>query len=234
MVVLLPMGVVEPHGPHLPLETDTIISLGAAVRAATMLACQDVTPLIAPAVPYGVTRYAAGFTGAVSVDSEALIAFTRGVIRSLLQDGMSHVCLVNNHLEPEHVRALEDAIRGFSPTEASLACPTAKRWARTLSDEFKSGACHAGRYETSIVMALLPERVDDEALSGLPDVPISLSKKIRDGVSDFVEMGLTRSYAGSPATADAAHGEEQIGLLATMIATVALEAMGLGTGQAPE
>jgi creatinine amidohydrolase len=233
VVVMLPVGVVEPHGPHLPLETDTLISLGACARAASTLTDEGFEPLIAPALPYGVTRYASAFKGTVSVDGPTLAAYLRCVIEAFLRDGVSHVCLVNNHLEPEHVDILRDVIVGFASDKASLACPLEKRWARTLSDEFRSGACHAGRYETSIVMALRPELVDDDARRLLPDVPISLSEKIRAGLTDFAAMGLARSYAGSPATADAGHGEEQLERLATMIVTVVLEARGRSTPGPP-
>ena len=55
----------------------------------------------------------------------------------------------------------------------SVACPLTKKWARTLDAEFKSGACHAGLYETSIMMAAAPEMVDDAVRGVLPPVPIS-------------------------------------------------------------
>src|SRR5574341_743744 len=66
-VVLVPVGSVEPHGPHLPLGTDTLISEAAAARAVPLLAKKGVVALIAPPIAYGVTRYAEGFAGAVSV-----------------------------------------------------------------------------------------------------------------------------------------------------------------------
>ncbi len=67
-VLLLPLGATEPHGPHGPLETDTLISLGVCRRAAERLADDpDVRALVLPPLPYGVTRYGAAFPGAVSI-----------------------------------------------------------------------------------------------------------------------------------------------------------------------
>jgi creatinine amidohydrolase len=142
VVALVPVGSVEPHGPHLPLDTDTRISEAAADRAAERLRAAGLATLTAPSVPYGVTRFAEGFAGAVSVPAEVLTPFLRAVVDGYLEAGFAHVCLVNNHLEPAHDAAVRAAIAGQGG-RASVACPLSRRWARTLSDEFKSGACHA-------------------------------------------------------------------------------------------
>jgi creatinine amidohydrolase len=225
VVVMIPVGSVEPHGPHLSLVTDTVISRAAAVRAADILKRRGIVPLIAPEISYGVTECAAAFSGAISVSTGSLKAFLRSVVEGFLANGVAHVCLINNHLEPAHVEAVRAALVGIETGRASVACPVDKRWARTLSSEFKSGAAHAGRYETSILLAADPELVDDAIRTGLPEVPVSLSDKLRAGVTDFVEMGLSRAYAGAPAEATAAHGNEQLDKLATMIATEIREAL---------
>lgn len=215
-VVLLPVGSVEPHGPHMALATDTVISIGACERACARLEAQGVLARIAPAVPYGVTDCARQFAGAISVPAPALTGFLRAVTDGYLAGGVDHLCLVNNHLEPDHDAAVRAAIDGLGD-RASVACPLTRKWARTLSAEFKSGACHAGRYETSIVLAAEPSLVDDELRATLPEVPVSLSDKLRDGVTDFVDMGMADAYAGDPAAATADEGRELLDLLADMI-----------------
>jgi len=225
-VVLLPVGSVEPHGPHMSLVTDTVISEGAAERAAAILDRMGLEVRIAPAVPYGVTECAKQFRGAVSVPAEVVSAFLRAVVEGFVGSGVDHVCLINNHLEPGQDRAVRAAIAELPAGVASVACPLTRRWGRTLSAEFKSGACHAGRYETSIIMAEAPALVDDEARRSLPAVDISLSEKLRAGVEDFVDMGLARAYAGAPAEASAAEGDELLDRLAVMVATEVLEALG--------
>jgi creatinine amidohydrolase len=228
--VLLATGSVEPHGPHLPLATDTLISEEAAARAAVALHARGVAAYVAPSVPYGVTGYAAGFSGALSVPAAALTEMLRAIVHALLADGWSHVCLVNNHLEPAHDAAVRAAVADVSLGRASVACPLTRRWGRTLSEEFKRGNCHAGRYETSLVLAA-GAHVRPLA-TALPALQTSLSDGIRAGKSTFAEMGLDRAYTGAPADATAVEGEELYAKLAEMVVTEVLEGLA-SAGYAP-
>jgi creatinine amidohydrolase len=219
--VLVPVGSVEPHGPHLPLATDAIISEEASRRAARALEAQGIHTLVAPTVPYGVTDYAAGFAGAIGVPADVLRALLHAIASRLHADGFTHVCFVNNHLEPAHDQAVRGAALALPKGAVSVACPLTKRWGRTLSDEFKEGDCHAGRYETSLVMAAGGD-VRDE-FSTLPELDVSLAKEMRAGRHTFLEMGLTRAYTGSPAEATAAEGSALYDKLAEMIVTEVTE-----------
>ncbi len=227
VVALVPVGSTEPHGPHLGLGTDVVISAAACVRATELLERKGpLVGVIAPAISYGVTECAAGFPGAVSVPAAVLTAYVAAVCDGLLAQGPRHVCLVNNHLEPAHDAAIRAVLAGRE-RKVSVACPLTKKWARTLSDEFKSGACHAGRYETSIVMAAAPELVDEAARQTLPPVPISLSQQLAAGVTTFQAMGLDRAYAGDPKAASIEEGERLIQRLAEMVVGEIREALGL-------
>ena len=226
--VLVPVGSVEPHGPHLPLSVDTSISELACIRAARRLADagdvdQRVDVYIAPSVPYGVTDFASGFPGAIGVPAAALTAFLRAIVEHLLADGWSHVCLVNNHLEPAQEVAVLSAIAEAPKGAASVACPLKKRWALTLSDEFKRGDCHAGRYETSLAMAAGLDVRDD--FRALPKRDVSLSREIKAGKTSFIAMGMDRAYTGAPAEATAREGEELFEKLADMIVTEVIEGL---------
>src|SRR4051812_40874590 len=75
LAILLPVGSVEPHGPHLTLLTDTIISEASAQLAAERLEAQGTLAFVAPAVPFGVTDCAAGFKGAISVPGGVLASY---------------------------------------------------------------------------------------------------------------------------------------------------------------
>jgi creatinine amidohydrolase len=211
--VLVPVGSVEPHGPHLPLATDTLLGETAALRACEALEEQGIRTAIAPSVAYGVTDFAEGFAGAVSVPAGVLTALLRAIVERLRSDGWTHVCLVSNHLEPAHDAAVREAIRGISGS--SVASPLTKRWGRTLSDEFKRAECHAGRYETSLVLA-----AGGRVASGyqeLPRVGVNLAAEIAAGRNRFRDIGMDRAYTGSPAEATREEGDALYGKLVAMI-----------------
>jgi len=227
VVALVPVGSTEPHGPHLGLGTDVVISAAACVRATELLDKKGaLVGVIAPAVSYGVTECATGFPGAVSIPAGVLTAYVAAICDGLLAQGLRHVCLVNNHLEPAHNAAIRAVLAGREG-KVSAACPLTKKWARTLSPEFKSGACHAGQYETSIMMAAAPEMVDESMRTVLAPVPISLSEKLAAGVGTFAAMGMELAYAGDPAAATIEEGEQQILRLAEMVVGEIREALGL-------
>jgi creatinine amidohydrolase len=211
--VLVPVGSVEPHGPHLPLGTDTLLSETAAMRACDALAAKGFRAVVAPSVGYGVTDFAAGFAGAVSVPAPVLTGLLRAIATSLRADGWSRVCFVNSHLEPAHDAAVRAAVDGLAG--ACVASPLRRRWARTLGEEFQRGDCHAGRYETSLVLAA-GGRVSDEHRA-LPALHISLSDAIRAGQSRFRDIGMDRAYTGAPAEASRHEGDDLYEKLVAMI-----------------
>lgn len=237
-VVIWPVGSTEPHGPHLPLSTDVVLAEENAHRAAQTLRAEGVSALVAPTLPYGVTDFAAGFAGAVSVPAEALIALLVAGAECFLRDGFAHVCLLNHHLEPGQLAAIAEAARRVADVHGagavSAPAVVSRRWGRRLTAEFKSGACHAGCYEGSLVLAARPALVDKHAMQTLPEVPISLSDAIQAGQRTFLEAGADHAYTGAPAQATAAEGQQTYRVLTEMVVTEVREALGLQPpGHAP-
>ncbi len=229
VVALVPIGSTEPHGPHLPLATDAILSDEACDRAAKALAARAIDALVAPCIAYGVTRYARDFRGAIGVSAATLEALLGDVANALLADGFREVVFVNNHLEPAHVHAIARAtatlVETHGPSRVLFANHLDRRWGRTLTEEFKRGDCHAGCYETSLMLAARPALVDRAAAQALPAVPISLAKAIRDATAagqhdvTFAGIGMDRAYTGTPAAGTADEGDASYARLVEMIVT---------------
>lgn len=223
-VLLLPVGATEPHGPHAPLSTDSLISMSMCRRAAGRLVDDpDVRALILPALPYGVTRYAAAFAGAVHVAANTLQALVVDICTSLVDQGLRHIVIVNNHLEPEHVAALRRVVATLRATrgvDIGYLDLVRRRSAARLTAEFRAGECHAGRYETSLVLADHPELVDRPQLPGLPHVRVNMPAAMAGGRTDFVAMGMHDAYCGAPADATAEEGEATLATLTDMLVEV--------------
>ncbi|MBV8527067.1 MAG: creatininase family protein [Candidatus Dormibacteraeota bacterium] len=214
-VLLLPVGAVEPHGPHAPLDTDSIISMEVAEAAARELAGDPaLRVLVLPPIGYGVTRYAAAFPGAVSLSPGTLEALVSEVTTAVRDQGYAHVVIVNSHFEPEHVAALRRAAEGSG---AVLFDVTRRRMAERLTDEFRSGAAHAGRYETSLVLATRPGLVDGERMRTLPSHFVDMPAAMASGKTDFIAMDMHEAYCGAPAEATAEEGASTFTTLTTML-----------------
>src|SRR5688572_19969204 len=84
-VALLPIGSTEPHGPHLPLDTDVTIALAQARRAAARLGELGVTAVVLPAIAYGITRFTEGFAGRVTLRPGTLWALLEDLVLALEQ-----------------------------------------------------------------------------------------------------------------------------------------------------
>jgi creatinine amidohydrolase len=210
-VALLPVGAVEPHGPHAPLGTDTLISEGICRRAAAAVGA-----VVLPTLPYGVTRYGAAFPGAVGVSESTLRALVAEVCQAALEQGFRAVVIVNSHFEPEQVATLR-AAAGDLGHRVALLDLTRRANAPRLTREFQDGSCHAGRYETSLILADAPALVDAEQMARLPELAVDMPAAIAAGRTDFVAMGMHDAYCGAPAAASAAEGEATFAALTELL-----------------
>lgn len=219
-VAVLPVGAVEAHGPHLPLETDVIIAEAMARTGAAWLAARGRKVVILPALGYTTAAFAQGFTGTVSLRPETVTATLVDIARSLSGHGFGALAIANAHLDPGHLASLEagvSAIRREIGLVVAFPNLAARPWALRLGDEFKSGACHAGQFETSIVLAERPELVREAMRETLPPNPASLSRAIREGKLDFNAAGGPRAYFGYPAQATAEEGRATVETLGQIL-----------------
>lgn len=225
---VLPVGAVEAHGPHLPLSTDVVIAQAMARAGAERLRAAGWTAVVMPALPYTAAPFAAAFPGTVSVAPETLVAMLLDVASELGRHGFAALAIANAHLDPAHLGALSEVVtraraQGLPPVVAPDL--TRKPWGGRLTEEFKTGACHAGRFESSIVMAERPEWVREPVRVALPPNPSSLSTAIREGRRSFAEAGGPRAYFGWPADATADEGRATVATLGEILAEAVLAAL---------
>ena len=229
VVAFVPIGSTEPHGPHLPLDVDVTIAEAQARRAGERLAAEGVRSFVLPALPFGVTYFTDGFAGRVGLRPGTLWAALEDLVDSLADQGVRRIVLSNGHLEPAHVQVLRGVTLDHprvTETGAHVLFPdnTRRRWAQTLGEEFAGGDCHAGRYETSIVLAVRPAGVREALRAALPPVAVDLVAKLKAGAHNFREVGAHDAYCGDPAAASAEEGRELVERLATMLVESVREA----------
>jgi creatinine amidohydrolase len=142
--VVVPLGSVEQHGPHLPLGTDTAVA--AAVAAGLVERRPDL--LLAPAVPYGASGEHEGFPGTVSIGTEALTALLVELGRSAGR-WAGRLLVVNGHGgNLDALRAAVPLLRHEGRDVAWFPCGV------------PGGDAHAGRTETSLMLHVEPTAVD--------------------------------------------------------------------------
>ena len=122
-----------------------------------------------------------------------------------------------------HARARQQPLRARAGARRSarpglpLLDLTRRANAERLTEEFRSGSCHAGRYETSLVLADRPELVHVDRMRALEERHVDMPAAIRAGQTDFVAMGMDQAYCGSPAEATAEEGAQTFETLTEML-----------------
>lgn len=188
-LLLIPVGSCEQHGPHLPLATDTII--------AEHLCSSIDDVLVAPSIGITASGEHAGFPGTLSIGNEALTRVLIELGRSA--DWSLGVIFVNGH--GGNVRAISLATSALTAESRRAAS-----WSPRID-----GDAHAGRSETSMMLALAPHLVDmARAEVGNTSALSEIMDDIRvGGVRAVSENGIL----GDPRGSTPEEGERLIGAL---------------------
>lgn len=195
-VLAVPLGSTEQHGPHLPLSTDTDV----AVELGRRLAAARPDVVLAPAVPYGASGEHAGFAGTLSIGEAALELLVLELGRSATET-FDRMVLVSAHGgNAGAIGRAVDRLR-YEGRDVRLYQP---RW---------DGDAHAGRTETSMMLALRPAAVSlADAVPGETRPLAELMPALRaGGVRAVTPTGIL----GDPTGASAAEGERVLELLAS-------------------
>ncbi len=162
-VVILPIGAIEQHGPHLPTMTDTL--LVTHVLDATLAALPE--PVKAWALPplnYGKSNEHTGFSGTMKLSASTLLAVLHDIAQSVHEAGFRRLALINGH--GGNSALLEVAARDIrAATGLMCFCLQPGLYVDppfAISADEKRLGFHAGELETSLVLAIAPELVNME------------------------------------------------------------------------
>ncbi len=224
-VALVPVGSVEAHGPHLPLDTDTRIATEVARRGAKKLVEHGIHALILPPVYFTLADFGADFAGTLSIPADTAKALLRDVCVAAAQR-FRCVALVNIHHEPAHMECARKAVEEAAATGASVCLIdfTRKRWAQMLGEAFLKGD-HAGAWETSLVMAAARDSVRERERISLAPTD-GLMPALKRGAKTFLEAGGEDAYFGDPTAASAEDGESAYETLGQVLSVSVMEHLG--------
>jgi creatinine amidohydrolase len=227
-VVLWPLGVMEEHGPHLPLGTDIYVSTLMMKEAARHLRSMGHSVVIAPPLYWGINETTRSFAGSLSLRPSTLKAIIEDTFQSLYEDGFRSVYMITGHGDPLHNRTILEGvaesrattgIRGFvvmdSPTGESLSLTGEEPHVIIVEGSEYGGHfsspyvdVHAGESETSVFWYLFSDLTRAGVIARLEPTNYGIEDLIewvkgRDNARAKTPMG----YFGNPAAADRVRGE---------------------------
>lgn len=206
-VVILPVGSVEQHGPHLPLFTDTIISEGFA-----KLLGERVNGIVMPAINYGYKSQPSSgggplFPGTIDLNGKTLISLVMDILEELIRDGVKKIAIVNSHFENQaFLLEAIDLVSKKMPTGTKIIMMS---WWDLISQptidkvfdevEFPGWALeHAAITETSLILKFAPnlvhmDRLIDEKIEEVPTYQVYPIPKDLVPKSGLLSIGRTSS-----------------------------------------
>jgi creatinine amidohydrolase len=235
-VLLLPLGAIEQHGPHLPLAVDWIGADALARHVAPHLERAGFRCVLAPSLPYGASPLAADWSGTVSLAGPTLRRVVLEILAALATHGFRRFVLVNYQADPGHLAAMAAIKRGaerrrgvrvlfagFAPTP-SPAMLNSKVTA-LLRSRRPDREWHAGELETAMMLAERPDLVRRTLARRLPAAWVDWRARLTRGTTFRRMHPRGRGYFGSPAAGRAATGREALRLRGRLIGAELIAAL---------
>jgi len=211
--VIIPLGSIEEHGPHLPMHTDIFHAYEIARRASGM-----VPVFVAPRVNFGVCRSTADFPGTIGIRSETLVSLVIDMVESLYRHGMKRFILYSGHAGANHMAALLDAaddlMLTYEDTDFAVINDLDLFDSQLFALLEASNDSHAGEFETSLIMALAPDLVGKIPPADRPFFPRPYL--VRD-TRTYWKSGVW----GDPTKASREKGEQIIAILSRNLSKIA-------------
>lgn len=200
---VLPMGILEEHGPHLPLGTDTFQAEAVVREAAAQSGA-----VVLPTVNYGNCRSTRPFPGSISLSFDTVRTIVSEILCELARHGVSSVAVVSGHAGGGHMRAIRLGAQEALNQAPTLRVAVLSEWEILFglhpdeipgSHTVPTGDGHAGTAETARMLDLHPELVKrPPGEHVMPDEGFI--------VSATPEAGWPDGYAGDPSAATAELG----------------------------
>ena len=226
-IVLFPVGVVEAHGPHLPLGTDIYIATAQALEVKKHLTEHNVASVIAPPFYFGGTQaMTRQFAGTFTSSLDTIVASIEDILHSLDGFGFRKTVFLNAHGDDLQKQAMKQAIiksneelamrsywpvyeddiayEGFTGEEDYLALIPPFIFERMFQaeqypvDQFD---IHAGAYETAVMNEMMPELVRNEKIEGLEATMLIGEQRMlwNQGEKENINL-VPKAYVGDPAS----------------------------------
>ncbi len=222
-VVILPVASIEQHGPHLPVEVDSMLGEAVAARTAARLAAKGQPVLVLPVLWTGLSEHHMSFGGTITLDNATFAAVVEGVVKSILRHGFKRIVLLNAHGGNEN--ALRTITDDLTPKYGAVIVQFTYWYAAAVPIakilETQGGLSHACEAETSMMMAVRPELVATDR------IPLAKANTT-PGVDDVVGGGVYRwrsigsrsasGVIGNPEAASPEKGERLFEAISTALA----------------
>lgn len=222
-LVILPLGSIEQHGPHLPVEVDSRLGEEVALRAARVMAERGQPVLVLPMFWPGISEHHMSFGGTITLGFDTYRAVVEDICRSVLRAGFRRIVLLNGHGGNDNgLRVIADELTpklGTPIVQFTYWYAAAEPIAAILDTQ--TALLHACEAETAMMMAVRPDLVAEDRIplarvNTTPDV----SDLVGGGVYMWRAIGARSSSGviGNPEAASAAKGARLFDAIATTLA----------------
>lgn len=220
-VAIVPVGSVEQHGPHLPVQVDALLA-GEVARRAARKAADRQKIVVAPTIWSGLAEHHMSLGGTITLDFATFHALLRCVCGSILRHGFRRILILNGH--GGNIAALT-VIVGELARELDAPIATATYWTMPETQqsfakilERQKTVRHACEAETSMLLVLKPELVDEKAARAV-DAPME-GLAAKGGVYRYrpIAHWSKSGVLGVPAAASAEKGERLLEAAAAAVA----------------
>jgi creatinine amidohydrolase len=244
-IVILPLGVLEEHGPHLCLGTDIYTAHVHSIFVKQQLENKGMTVVIAPPFYWGICQSTGGFIGSFRVRKETAKSLLFDILASLAEFGFRNVYGVNAHGDIEHSIVLIEAFReaseklninaGYTFSESILhhyglkgsepyICPIKPQMVQVSISKYAD--VHGGDIETATINHFYPDLVDTRRAKGLPPIGLEDDKIMTWLYGGHTKLLSPEGYLGAPADYVSVEVMKNINDIASRVAEAIVEHMG--------